>query len=141
MAFGSFNKSGNTAPMAEINVIPLVDIMLVLLVIFIITAPLLTNAVKIDLPHASSQTNLTKPDNIQLAIDADANVYWNGEKLDRTTMIARMQAVGKAEPVPEVHLHADRNTRYETLADVMAEASKAGLSRIGFVSDPRPAAP
>jgi biopolymer transport protein ExbD len=141
VAFGSFNKSGNTAPMAEINVIPLVDIMLVLLVIFIITAPLLTNAVKIDLPHASSQTNLTKPDNIQLAIDADANVYWNGEKLDRTTMIARMQSVGKAEPVPEVHLHADRNTRYETLADVMAEASKAGLSRIGFVSDPRPAAP
>lgn len=141
MAFGSFNKSGNTAPMAEINVIPLVDIMLVLLVIFIITAPLLTNAVKIDLPHASSQTNLTKPDNIQLAIDADANVYWNGEKLDRAAMISRMRSVGKAEPVPEVHLHADRNTRYETVADVMAEASKAGLSRIGFVSDPRPAAP
>ena len=139
MAFGSFTKGGNAAPMAEINVIPLVDIMLVLLVIFIITAPLLTNAVKIDLPHAASAINQTRPDNIQLAIDADAKIYWNGEPLDRGAMIARMQAAGKLAIAPEVHLHADRNTRYETLADVMAEAGKAGLTRIGFVSDPRPA--
>lgn len=139
MAFGSFDKGAGAAPMAEINVIPLVDIMLVLLVIFIITAPLLTNAVRIELPHASSTVNQTKPDNIQLAIDADAKLYWNGEVLDRTAMIARMQAAGKAASPPEVHLHADRNTRYETLADVMAEAGKAGLTRIGFVSDPRPA--
>lgn len=139
MAFGSFTKTANSAPMAEINVIPLVDIMLVLLVIFIITAPLLTNAVKIDLPRAASAVNETKRDNIQLAIDADAKLYWNGERLDRAAMIARMQAAGKVENAPEIHLHADRNTRYETLADVMAEAGKAGLGRIGFVSDPRPA--
>ena len=139
MAFGGFNKAGNAAPMAEINVIPLVDIMLVLLVIFIITAPLLTNAVKIDLPHAASTVNLTKPDNIQLAVDANAQIWWNGEKVDRGTMIGRMVVAGKLDPAPEVHLHADRNTRYETLADVMAEAGKAGLTRIGFVSDPRPA--
>ena len=139
MAFGGFSKAGNAAPMAEINVIPLVDIMLVLLVIFIITAPLLTNAVKIDLPHAASTVNLTKPDNIQLAVDANAQIWWNGEKVDRGTMIGRMVVAGKLDPAPEVHLHADRNTRYETLADVMAEAGKAGLTRIGFVSDPRPA--
>ena len=139
MAFGGFSKAGNAAPMAEINVIPLVDIMLVLLVIFIITAPLLTNAVKIDLPHAASTVNLTKPDNIQLAVDANAQIWWNGEKVDRGTMIGRMVIAGKLDPAPEVHLHADRNTRYETLADVMAEAGKAGLTRIGFVSDPRPA--
>ena len=139
MAFGSFSKAGTSAPMSEINVIPLVDIMLVLLVIFIVTAPLLTNAVKIDLPHAASSMNETKADNIQLAIDADAKFYWNGEPLDRTAMIGRMQAAGRLARAPEVHLHADRNTRYETLADVMAEAGKAGLTRIGFVSDPRPA--
>ena len=139
MAIGGFSKGGASMPMAEINVIPLVDIMLVLLVIFIITAPLLTNAVKIDLPHASSAVNLTKPDNIQLAIDDGGQVYWNGEKIDRRAMIGRMQDAGKRDRVPEVHLHADKATRYETLADVMAEAGKAGLDRIGFVSDPRPA--
>lgn len=139
MAIGGFAKGGTSAPMAEINVIPLVDIMLVLLVIFIITAPLLTNAVKIDLPRAASEVNLTKPDNIQLAIDGQSQLYWNGEKIDRSAMIERMQAAGKAGTPPELHLHADRATRYETLADVMAEAGKAGLSRIGFVSDPRPA--
>ncbi len=139
MAFGGFSKGGNAAPMAEINVIPLVDIMLVLLVIFIITAPLLTNAVKIDLPHAASTVNLTRPDNIRLAIDADGRLYWNGETIDRGAMIERMQAAGKRAATPEIHLHADRNTRYETLADVMAEAGKAGLGKIGFVSDPRPA--
>ena len=79
MAFGGFNRGSEGAPMAEINMIPLIDVMLVLLVIFIITAPLLTHAVKVDLPKASSQPNLTKPDNVQLAIDAEGRVYWNGE--------------------------------------------------------------
>jgi biopolymer transport protein ExbD len=139
MAIGGFSKGATSAPMAEINVIPLVDIMLVLLVIFIITAPLLTNAVKIDLPHAASTINVTKADNIQLAIDGQSQLYWNGEKIDRAEMIGRMQAAGKGDAPPELHLHADRATRYETLADVMAEAGRAGLGRIGFVSDPRPA--
>src|SRR5690606_6290304 len=83
MAFGGFNRSANTTPMAEINMIPLIDVMLVLLVIFIITAPLLTHAVKVDLPKASSEVNQTKPENVQVAIDAAGVVYWNGEVLDR----------------------------------------------------------
>jgi biopolymer transport protein ExbD len=140
VAFGSFNSGSSQAPMAEINVIPLVDIMLVLLVIFIITAPLLTHAVKIDLPKAESNPNIMKVDNVQLAIKEDGQVFWNGELLDRPALIERMRATGALAPVPEVHIHADRNARYEAIAEVMSEAAKAGLSKIGFVTDPSAAA-
>jgi biopolymer transport protein ExbD len=141
MAFGSFNSGGNTAPMAEINVIPLVDIMLVLLVIFIITAPLLTHAVKIDLPHADSSVNVLRVDNVQIAIDATGAIHWNGSVVDRDALVAHMQAAGAQASTPELHIHADRDARYETIAMVMSEAAKAGLPKIGFVTDPRPATP
>src|SRR3546814_8070112 len=107
----------------------MVDIMLVLLVIFIITAPLLTNAVKIDLPHASSAPNVTKADNIQLAIDADGQLYWDGEKLDRATVLQRLHDAARKQPTPELHLRADRDTHYDVIADVMSEAGKAGLTK------------
>ncbi|HUN67994.1 MAG TPA: biopolymer transporter ExbD [Burkholderiales bacterium] len=136
MAFGSFNRSGQGAPMAEINMIPLIDVMLVLLVIFIITAPLLTHAVKVDLPKVSSRPNITKPDNVQLAIDAEARVYWNGTAMDRTSWRAQMASAAKLDPQPEVHIRADRTVAYGKVAEVMADAAKAGLTRIGFVSDP-----
>ncbi len=125
--------------MAEINMIPLIDVMLVLLVIFIITAPLLTHAVKVDLPKASSQPNLTKPDNVQLAIDAEGRVYWNGEVLERAGWRSRMSAAAAQKPVPEVHIRADGAVAYRKVAEVMADAAKAGLTRIGFVSDPNEA--
>jgi len=139
MAFGSFNKGGESAPMAEINMVPLIDVMLVLLVIFIVTAPLLTNAVKIDLPKATSSPNLTKPDNIQFAINAQGQYFWNGEPVDKSVVLQRFAAEGKRNPLPELHLHADKTTQYQMVAEIMAEASKAGLSKIGFVSDPAPA--
>jgi len=126
--------------MAEINMIPLIDVMLVLLVIFIITAPLLTHAVKLDLPNASSTANLTKPDNIQLAIDGASRLYWNGEVVDRAGLRERLAAAGKLEPQPEVHLRADKTTPYEAVAQVLADSAKAGLTRIGFLSDPNEAA-
>jgi biopolymer transport protein ExbD len=137
MAFGGFSKEGNASPMAEINMIPLIDVMLVLLVIFIITAPLLTHAVKVDLPKVSSQPNITKPDNVQLAIDAQAHVYWNGQVLDRPGWRSQMASAGKLNPQPEVHIRADGAVAYGKVAEVMADAAKAGLTRIGFVSDPR----
>jgi biopolymer transport protein ExbD len=137
MAFGGFNRDGNAAPMAEINMIPLIDVMLVLLVIFIITAPLLTHAVKVELPKVSSRPNVTKPDNVQLAIDAAGRVYWNGEVLDRSGWRSRMDAAAGLKPQPEVHLRADGAVPYRKVAEVMADAAKAGLTRIGFVSDPR----
>ncbi len=137
MAFGGFKSGGQGAPMAEINMIPLIDVMLVLLVIFIITAPLLTHAVKVDLPKASSNPNITKPDNVQIAVDGDGRVYWNGQVLERSAWRANMATAGKLQPQPEVHIRADAGVAYGKVAEVMADAAKAGLTRIGFVSDPR----
>jgi biopolymer transport protein ExbD len=136
MAFGSFNREGSTAPMSQINMIPLIDVMLVLLVIFIITAPLLTHAVKVDLPKASSQPNLTQPNHIELSIDGTGRIFWNGEILDRAAMQARFRTAAQQTPQPELHLRADRTTQYQVLAEVLADSNQAGLTRIGFVSDP-----
>jgi biopolymer transport protein ExbD len=123
--------------MGEINMIPLIDVMLVLLVIFIITAPLLTHAVKVDLPKASSAPNLTRPENIQLALDAEGRIWWNGEEVDEAALEARMQAAAKRNPQPEVHLRADGGLAYRNVAKVMSRAARSGLLRIGFVTDPR----
>ena len=139
MAFGGFDRGSAQAPMAEINMIPLIDVMLVLLVIFIITAPLITHAVKVDLPKASSQANQTQPDNVQLAIDAAGIVYWNGEILDRSGWRSRMDAAAAQQPQPEVHIRADGAVTYRRVAEVMADAAKAGLTRIGFITDPNEA--
>ncbi|HYC45322.1 MAG TPA: biopolymer transporter ExbD [Burkholderiales bacterium] len=136
MAFGGFSKGAESAPMSEINMIPLIDVMLVLLVIFIITAPLLTHAVKIELPRASSTPNVTQPENIQLAVKAGGDVYWNGERVDRAALGGRMAAAAKQNPQPEVHLRADRTTEYQNVAEVMSAAARAGLVKIGFVTEP-----
>ncbi|HEX7054366.1 MAG TPA: biopolymer transporter ExbD [Burkholderiales bacterium] len=135
MAFGGFDK-GSAAPLAEINMVPLIDVMLVLLVIFIITAPLLTHAVKIDLPKASSQPNVVKPQHVQLAIDAAGVVYWNGEAVARDDWRARMNAAARRQPQPEINLRADGEVAYRRVAEVMSDAAKAGLTRIGFLTDP-----
>ena len=137
MAFGGFDKGGDSAPMSEINMIPLIDVMLVLLVIFIITAPHLTHAVKIDLPRAASQPNLTRPDNLQLGIRASGEIYWNGEAVDAATIASRMTAAGRLNPQPEVHIRADATAQYQRVAQVMSLAARAGLVKIGFVTDPR----
>ncbi|MBX9811612.1 MAG: biopolymer transporter ExbD [Burkholderiales bacterium] len=136
MAFGGFSKSTDPAPMAEINMIPLIDVMLVLLVIFIITAPLLTHSVKIDLPRASSNPNQTRPDHISLAIDAGGQVFWNGEPLAKSTLPARFEQAATINPQPELHIRADRTTHYQNVAEVMSMAARAGLARIGFITDP-----
>ena len=111
MAFGGFDREGSR-PMAEINMIPLIDVMLVLLVIFIITAPLLTHAVKIDLPKAASAPNLTKPDNVQLAVNAAGQIFWNGEVVSRPVLNERLVAAGRQVPQPEVHIRADQAAQY-----------------------------
>lgn len=136
MAFGSLNQGSRNAPMAEINMIPLIDVMLVLLVIFIITAPLLTHAVKIELPKASSTRNQTRPEHIAIAIDADGRMFWNGESTDRAGLRTRLAASAQLKPQPELHLSADKATPYAAVAQVMADAARTGLARIGFVSHP-----
>jgi biopolymer transport protein ExbD len=137
MAFGGFERSpAPSQPMAEINVTPLVDVMLVLLVIFIITAPLLTYAVKLDLPKVDAPPVAGQIEAIKLAIDAEGRLYWNSEPLDDAAFAQRLAQAARRSPQPELHLRADKNTRYETLAQLMAAAQKAGMTRIGFVTEP-----
>jgi biopolymer transport protein ExbD len=136
MAFGSLQGKSATTPMAEINVVPLVDVMLVLLVIFIITAPLLTHSIKIDLPKASNAPTQTKPEHINFAVKEDGGLFWNGEAVDFSTIEPRFAAAAALQPQPELHIHADRLTHYENVAKVMSMAGKAGMTRIGFVTDP-----
>ena len=138
MAMGSFDSRRHMAPMAEMNVVPLVDVMLVLLVIFIVTAPLLTHAVKIDLPKASSSANVTKPEHIEFGIRESGELFWNGEAVPLSALASRFAAEAQRQPQPELHLRADRNARYESVAQVMSVAARAGLLRIGFVSTPEP---
>ena len=136
MAFASFDSKRGGAPMAEINMVPLIDVMLVLLVIFIVTAPLLTHAVKLDLPKVSSAANELKPDKIEFAIDAAGQRFWNGEPLTRAEAAQRFVAEGAKPNQPEVHLRADQAVAYRLVAETLADASKAGLSKVGFVSEP-----
>jgi biopolymer transport protein ExbD len=136
MTFSDPGTGSDGAPLPEINMVPLIDVMLVLLVIFIITAPLLTHAVKVDLPKASSQVNQTRPDNIQIGIDRNGVVFWNGEIVDESALRSRMRAVAGQNTAPELHLRADGEVAYRNVARVMADAAKHGLTRIGFVTDP-----
>jgi len=122
---------------ADINVVPLVDVMLVLLVIFIITAPLLTHSVKIDLPKASSAPNITQPEHIEFGIRENGALYWNGVPVKLDELAARFASEASKEHQPELHIRADRHVHYETVAQVMSVAAKSGLVRIGLVTDPK----
>ena len=135
MAFASFDSKSANAPMSDINMVPLIDVMLVLLVI-IITAPLLTQAVKLELPKASSQVNDLRPEKIEFAIDAAGLLYWNGETISRAVASQRFLEEGKKQPQPEVHLRADQAVAYRFVAQTLADASKAGLTKVGFISEP-----
>ena len=134
----SFNHSetDEPAPLAEINVVPLVDVMLVLLVIFIITAPLLTHSVKIDLPRASSAANVSRVEAIQFGIDGTGSLFWNGERVDRAEAARRFGDAARMSAQPELHIRADRATPYQRIAETLSDASRAGLVRVGFITDP-----
>lgn len=134
--FGGLDR--HTQPMAEINTTPLVDVMLVLLVIFIITAPLLTHAVKIDLPQASSQPNPEKPDTVTLSIHADGRLFWNDAPIEAQELPIRMATAAQRNPQPELHLRADKTTSYQRLATIMSAAQSAGIEKLGFVTEPNP---
>jgi biopolymer transport protein ExbD len=138
MTSGGFGGDNHSRPMAEINTTPMVDVMLVLLVIFIITAPLLTHAVKIDLPQASSRPNPEKPDTVTLSIKADGKLFWNDAPLEAGELAARLTTEAQKNPQPEMHLRADKATPYQHLATVMSAAQNAGITRLGFVTEPSP---
>jgi biopolymer transport protein ExbD len=136
MAFGGFSDEARGAPMSEINMVPLIDVMLVLLIVFMITAPLLTHAVKIDLPAAAGAATNEKPETVTLAIDDAGMLYWNDRAIGDAELAAHL-AEAAAKPVqPEVHLRADRDTRYQKLAEIMSAARLAGIQKLGFVTVP-----
>jgi biopolymer transport protein ExbD len=135
MAMGSLSDSDDEFN-PEINTTPLVDVMLVLLIIFIITIPVINQSVKIDLPRATSRPQELKPENINLDIDAKGQIYWNREAIDASQMAIRIATAAQKTPQPELHLRAERTTQYEKVAQVMAAAQTGGLTKIGFVTEP-----
>ncbi|MDR5786490.1 biopolymer transporter ExbD [Caballeronia sp. LP003] len=136
MAFGRLDKKTNSAPMADINMTPLIDVMLVLLVIFIITAPLFTHAIRLDLPKVSSQPARETPQTVTLSIDDAGKLFWSDTPVTFDQMRARFADAGKSAQKPELHLRASSATRYDVIAQVMGAAQQAGLERIGFVTQP-----
>ena len=137
MAFGGLNGSGQgNHPQSEINMVPLIDVMLVLLVIFMITAPLLSHSVVIDLPQVSTQPVVEKPVVIDLAVDENGAIFWNDQPVGIAELPQRMREIAQEKPQPELQLRADRGTRYEVLAQIMGDASRAGVKGIGFVTMP-----
>ena len=137
MGENPFSAGGHTQLMSEINTTPLVDVMLVLLVIFIMTAPLLTHAVKINLPQATSQVIEDKPEVVDIAIDGTGKLFWNDVALVDGELSQKLAQVASQEPQPELHIRADKGTRYQVLAEVMADAQNAGVTKLGFVSEPK----
>ena len=137
MSFGNEPLGDDDSPpMAEINMTPLVDVMLVLLIVFMITIPVMQHAVKVELPQASSQKNDVKPESININITANGQIFWNSSAINLDALSIYAQTAAKKTPQPEVQLRADKNVRYETVAQVLSTTKRAGLTKIGFVTEP-----
>lgn len=135
MAFGTQDSADEV--MNEINMTPLVDVMLVLLIIFIITVPVMKHAVSVDLPSAVNQPELIKPETVRLSVAADGSYFWNGEALEDADLEMRLRAEAAKSPQPDLHINGDKAVRYERVAQAMAAAQRAGVRKIGFVTEPQ----
>ena len=134
MAFGTQDDTDEV--MNEINMTPLVDVMLVLLIIFIITVPVMQHAVNIDLPRATNQPENIKPETVRLSVDAAGAYYWNDAKISDAELITDLNAAAQKQPQPELHIRGDKAVRYERVATAMAAAQHAGVRKIGFITEP-----
>jgi biopolymer transport protein ExbD len=134
VAFGTLDESDEV--MNEINMTPLVDVMLVLLIVFIITVPVLNHAVRVELPKASTQPDATQPETVRLAVDAAGTYWWGDARVADDELERRLAMAAAREPQPDLHIRGDRSVRYERVAQAMAAAQRAGLHRIGFVTEP-----
>ena len=139
MAFGTqdLNSSSDDDVMNEINMTPMVDIMLVLLIIFIITIPVMKHSVNIDLPRATNEVQNTKPETIRLSVDAQGTYFINDVQTADTALEAQLKAAAAQNPQPELHIRGDKAVRYERVAEAMAQAQQAGLRKIGFITEPK----
>ena len=135
MAFGTQDDTDEV--MNEINMTPLVDVMLVLLIIFIITVPVMKHSVNIDLPRASNQQELVKPETVRLSVDADGSYFIDDTKIADDQLAPRLQAAAAQNPQPDLHIRGDKAVRYERVAQAMAAAQQAGLRKIGFITEPK----
>ncbi len=135
MAFGG-GLDDDTEVMNEINMTPLVDVMLVLLIIFIITVPVLTHSVKVDLPRADNTPNELKPETVNLAVNADGNIFWNETQVTMEELESRLAAEANKQPQPEVHIRGDRTVDYEHVIKTMAAVQRSGILKLGFVTEP-----
>ena len=142
MAFGRLQRSAGSTPMSDINMTPLIDVMLVLLVIFMITAPLMTSSLKLELPKTDGAQPNDAPQFISVALDPQGNLYFGEEALDPAAFEARVIDAARKNPKTEVQLRADKSVPYGRVAELIAMVQKAGLSRIGFVTEaPAPTKP
>jgi biopolymer transport protein ExbD len=139
MAFGTQDETDDV--MNEINMTPLVDVMLVLLIVFIITVPVMKHSVNIELPRASSRPQDSQPRAVRLTVDAQGAYYWNESRVEDKDLPRLLKTEAAREPQPELHLRGDKDARYERVAQVLALAQQSGLRKIGFVTEPKPAAP
>ena len=136
MAFNTQDDRSDDSIMSEINMTPMVDVMLVLLIIFIITLPVMQQAVKIELPKANSVRNEVKPESVQLTIDGKGQIFWKSTAIDLKTFDGYALKAAQKEPQPDINLRADKSVKYEYVAQVLAASRRAGLTKLGFVTDP-----
>ena len=135
MAFGTQDDPDEV--MNEINMTPLVDVMLVLLIIFIITVPVMKHAINVDLPRATNQVQVTKPETVLLSVDAKGDYYLNDAKVDDASLATLLQTEAAKNPQPDLHIRGDKEVRYERVAQAMAAAQQAGVKKIGFITEPK----
>ena len=122
---------------SEINVTPLVDVMLVLLIIFLITIPVITQSVPVELPKAANIPTQTKPENINIAVDKDGNIFWNTARVpNQEALLERIKQVAVMDPQPEIHVRGDRNTMYEHVGRVIVTCQRGGIQKVGFITEP-----
>jgi biopolymer transport protein ExbD len=124
--------------MSDINTTPLVDVMLVLLIVFMITIPVITQTVPLELPHVSNLATQTKPENINISVNKDGQTFWNQSLVDNNQLLERLKGAAVIKPQPEVHVRADQMTRYEYVGRVILTAQRAGIQKVGFITEPGP---
>jgi biopolymer transport protein ExbD len=129
-------SGGEEEVMSNINTTPLVDVMLVLLIIFLITIPVITQTVKLDLPKAANQASLDKPDDITIAVNKEGQIYWNVRPISADELLTRLKAEAVKVPQPEVHIRGDREARFEFVGKVMVMCQRSGIVKVGFISEP-----
>jgi biopolymer transport protein ExbD len=135
MAFSSPQGDDDAGLMAEINMTPFVDVMLVLLIIFIVTLPVIQHSVKIELPKATSSASNSKPETIQVSIDAKGQIFWNKTQVTLDEYIVKAKQAASQEPVPDINLRADKRVMYDAVAQVLSASKRNGLTKLGFVTE------